>query len=50
MYAAVSWPKFPCVMLRISAYLSACFESNGSSSLMRTPATLVSRGRMSGPA
>jgi hypothetical protein len=36
-------------MLRMSAYLSACLASIGSSSPMRMPATLVASGSFNGP-
>jgi hypothetical protein len=36
-------------MLRISVYLSACFASEGISSEIRMPSTLVASGLSSGP-
>jgi hypothetical protein len=48
-YDAVSCALTPCVMLRISEYLSACFASSGSSSQICMPSRLVAIGLSNGP-
>ena len=48
-YDAVSWLFTPWVIERMTEYLSDCWASSGSSSLMRRPSVLVAMGEVSGP-